>query len=171
METCWEYCNSMQRPSWLSEIPYKVGKEAGQGKLKADQWRVFGLCYLPLSLIPVMSDLTSDNDGEDSQDQQLLDMVMHLVTSITLATSYEVTPAIIEECKLSLMKYRQAMKTLFPEYEYTTNDHLMMHIPHFLELWGPVTGWWAYPFERSIGVLQRLPTNHKPGKSTNITSL
>jgi hypothetical protein len=26
--------------------------------------------------------------------------------------------------------------------------HELIHLVHYMELWGPLPGWWAYPFER-----------------------
>ena len=30
--------------------------------------------------------------------------------------------------------------------------------------YGPVHAWWTFPFERLIGLLQRIPTNFQNGK-------
>jgi hypothetical protein len=37
-------------------------------------------------------------------------------------------------------------------------------VGNFLRLYGPVRGWWMFPFERVIGNLQRSRTNNKLGK-------
>jgi len=39
-----------------------------------------------------------------------------------------------------------------------------MHLPLFFSLFGPVRSWWCFPFERLIGQIQRLLSNHKLGK-------
>ncbi|KAG6913412.1 hypothetical protein DXG01_007033 [Tephrocybe rancida] len=38
---------------------------------------------------------------------------------------------------------------------------MAFHIPEFLAKYGPAHGWWAFPFERAIGQLQRMSTNYK----------
>ncbi|KAI9464872.1 hypothetical protein HD554DRAFT_2026214, partial [Boletus coccyginus] len=44
------------------------------------------------------------------------------------------------------------------------NHHASFHIYDYLVLFGPVHSWWTFPFEQLIGVLQRLPNNHKSGE-------
>jgi len=36
----------------------------------------------------------------------------------------------------------------------------------YLRRFGPVHGWWTFPFERLIGMLERIPTNFKIGMLT-----
>ncbi|PIL27307.1 hypothetical protein GSI_10454 [Ganoderma sinense ZZ0214-1] len=60
----------------------------------------------------------------------------------------------------------QLLPSLYPGLDCESIHHMAFHIYDFLELFGPVHSWWAFPFERLIGQLQRLPTNHKFGSYT-----
>lgn len=40
-----------------------------------------------------------------------------------------------------------------------------MHIPAFLLRFGPMPGWWMFPFKWVIGLLQKVKTNRKIGKA------
>ena len=61
-----------------------------------------------------------------------------------------------------MVNYRVQLQELFPEYKCHPNHHMALHLDEFLEMCGPVHGWWAFPFERMIGTLQRISTNYKP---------
>jgi hypothetical protein len=37
---------------------------------------------------------------------------------------------------------------------------MALHVWDYLQLFGPVRSWWCFPYERLIGQLQRLPSNH-----------
>ncbi|KIJ09587.1 hypothetical protein PAXINDRAFT_87272, partial [Paxillus involutus ATCC 200175] len=45
------------------------------------------------------------------------------------------------------------------------NHHASLHMNEFLLRYGPMHGWWMFPFERIIGTLQKTNTNHKIGKN------
>jgi hypothetical protein len=59
-----------------------------------------------------------------------------------------------------LQAYIDGVKELYPQYVFKPNHHMAFHIAEYLEMYGPVRGWWVFPFERVIGMLQRTPTNH-----------
>ncbi|KAF8809397.1 hypothetical protein BYT27DRAFT_7254534 [Phlegmacium glaucopus] len=63
-----------------------------------------------------------------------------------------------------MQAYFTGLKTLFPEYGFHPNHHLALHLHQYLLLFGPVHAWWTFPFERMIGMLQRIPTNGKIGE-------
>ncbi|KAJ3963308.1 hypothetical protein EV361DRAFT_813494, partial [Lentinula raphanica] len=60
------------------------------------------------------------------------------------------------------------LRKLFPHVREgipRPNVHAAGHIYDFLLLFGPVLSWWCFPFERLIGVLQKINTNdHKGGE-------
>lgn len=55
------------------------------------------------------------------------------------------------------------LKDIHPKAKHSVNGHMAIHIYEFLRYFGPVRSWWCFPFERVIGQLQRLPSNHKFG--------
>ncbi|OSC99540.1 hypothetical protein PYCCODRAFT_1340936, partial [Trametes coccinea BRFM310] len=59
-----------------------------------------------------------------------------------------------------MMKYLESLRELF-DHQFVPNHHLSMHLMECLLLFGPVHAWWAFPFERFNGLLQRMNTNSK----------
>ncbi|KIK78949.1 hypothetical protein PAXRUDRAFT_162629 [Paxillus rubicundulus Ve08.2h10] len=59
--------------------------------------------------------------------------------------------------------YLECVKTIFPEISWQPNHHASLHLDEFLHMYGPMHGWWMFPFERVIGSLQKTNTNHKIG--------
>ncbi|KAF8234607.1 hypothetical protein L208DRAFT_1260918, partial [Tricholoma matsutake] len=51
------------------------------------------------------------------------------------------------------------------------NVHASLHLYDFLLLFGPVISWWCFPFERLIGTLQKIKTNHYIGGALEGTLL
>lgn len=60
-----------------------------------------------------------------------------------------------------IQSYIDGVKTLFPKYQFLPNHHMALHIYDCLLQFGPAHSWWTYPYERVIGMLQRIPTNSK----------
>ncbi|KAJ7177737.1 hypothetical protein C8R46DRAFT_889163 [Mycena filopes] len=156
----WSDLATMVKPSWLTSVPSHVGGESSDGKLKSDQWRTLGTVYLPITLIRMW------HASEDPQRRELLDLTMDLVSAVILASSRITSPQNSRLCRDFLLSYRAKLKKTYPHYRCHPNHHMALHIPEFLLLFGPVHGWWTFPFERMIGKLQRVPTNYKPGKMT-----
>ncbi|KAI0655866.1 hypothetical protein C8Q70DRAFT_883543, partial [Cubamyces menziesii] len=48
-------------------------------------------------------------------------------------------------------------------HELVPNHHLSLHLVSCLLLFGPVHGWWAYPFERYNGLLDDIPLTFMRG--------
>jgi hypothetical protein len=40
---------------------------------------------------------------------------------------------------------------------------MALHVGQFLKRFGPVCGWWTFPFERLIGSMQRMNHNSRVG--------
>ena len=60
--------------------------------------------------------------------------------------------------------YMEGLRAKFKNVKPRPNQHVAFHIYDFLLLFGPVVSWWSFPFERIIGELQRMPSNHKIGE-------
>ncbi|KAJ7136506.1 hypothetical protein C8R43DRAFT_893851 [Mycena crocata] len=158
-EALWADLETMIKPSWMTSVPPKFGGESSDGKLKADQWRTLGTVYMPITLIRLWC---ASEAG--SYRRELLELTMDLVSAVILASSRVTSPSNANHCKKFLLKYRAGLNKLFPDYKCHPNHHMALHIPDFLELFGPIHGWWTFPFERLIGKLQKVRTNYKPGK-------
>lgn len=157
-EALWADLAAMVKPSWMTSVPAHFGGESSDGKLKADQWRTLGTVYMPITLIRLWA-----ASEEGSRRRELLSLTMDLVSAIILAASRTTSPVNAYYCAKFLASYRTRLSHLFPNYKCHPNHHMVLHIPEFLTLYGPIHGWWTFPLERLIGKLQRVPTNYKPG--------
>lgn len=151
-------------PSWISSVPSDSLGSSRHGKLKADQWRVLGLLYLPLILICLWSlppDGTRDALSQCQLD--LLEMTLHLVSAIIIATSEITSQQHASKYLEHMTAYFNAIKRVFPEFRFHPNHHMALHLSEYLKRFGPVQAWWTFPFERLIGMLQRATTNGRIG--------
>ena len=155
----------MITPSWLTSVPTNLG-EPSHGKLKADQWRTLGTTYLPILLIRLWDqvDNDSDNDERSQQCKKLLEVTLSLISAVVIASS-RTTSQEKADCYLHHMQnYLTGLRELFPRYKFLPNQHMALHLAEYLQLYGPVHSWWTFPFERLIGMLQRIPNNFQNGK-------
>lgn len=88
---------------------------------------------------------------------------MFLVSAVIVATSRTITSENAEAYLTNMLDYLNGIKRLFPEYRLHPNHHMALHIYEFLLSFGPVHSWWAFPYERMIGMIQRMPNNGKVG--------
>ena len=161
MENLWhDICNTV-KPSWVSTLPAGFSPSFGP-KLKSDQWRTLASLYLPVTLIRTWSGQDINAGKHSKKHQSLLDLTMSLTSAIIVATSRETSEAHADMYMQHMTAYRQKLKDLFPNYKCHCIHHMAMHIGDFIRMYGPVHGWWTYPFERVIGMLQRIPVNYKP---------
>jgi hypothetical protein len=154
----------MVKPSWVTSVPTSLSSSGP--KLKSDQWRTVGSLYLPVTLIRLWTNGSTNPSPNAIRRQKLLHMTMLLFSAINVATSRVTSRRNAKVYLDFLIQYRQELHTLFPRYQCAANQHLAFHISTCLLLHGPVQGWWAFPFERVIGMLQRFSTNYKAGKSS-----
>ena len=158
-------------PSWISKPPAKFG-EASAGSLTADEWRTMALVYLPLALVPLWGQGSQRPSPDIAEKyQHVLNHTMDLLAAVHLAGLHVVTPNRVAAYQEHMTNYVHNLPKLHPTIGLRPNYHMALHIPHFLQLFGPVKSWWCFPFERLVGILQRLPTNHKFGRSLHVLML
>lgn len=160
MQEIWDDLVQVVKPSWVSSVPSKISSICP--KVKSDQWRSFGCLYLPVTLIRLWSK-SNTNDEYNNDRQQLLHLTMLLCSAIAIATSRTTSEPNSKQFLLHMTQYRQELARLFPRYTCVPNHHMAFHITELLLMYGPVHGWWTFPFERMIGTLQRFRTNYKQG--------
>ncbi|PPQ96947.1 hypothetical protein CVT26_005966 [Gymnopilus dilepis] len=164
LSNIWLDIEQILTPSWIASVPPKLGS-AAHGKLKADQWRVLGTIHLPVALIKMWFSAETEGDQLRSiRCRAILDMTMSLVSAVIAATSRSLTRANPAEYHRHMSNYLTGLKELFPSYRLHPNHHMALHLDTFLRLFGPVHGWWTFPFERMIGAVQRMPHNGKIGE-------
>lgn len=144
-------------PSWIERPPANFGSSA-HGKLKADHWRTVCTISLVITLVRVWSSLTAlTGDGK------VLENFIHLVTAVDLATRHSMDPDRARLFDHHMAEYLRTLRELF-RHNLVPNHHLSLHLTACLLLFGPVRGWWGFPFERYNGIIQRLNTNNHIGK-------
>jgi hypothetical protein len=158
------------KPAYVNSVPKNFG-EAKAGSIKANEWQWLSTLYLPVALIVSWG----DNDGiappaDDSEAGYLfraLDHTMALFQSTTIACRYIMTRDRAQAYRHYMKVWTRDLRSLFPHVRGGVprpNIHAAAHIYDFLLLFGPVVSWWCFPFERLIGVLQKINTNdHKGG--------
>jgi hypothetical protein len=163
MQSIWSDIRELLKPTWMTSVPSNLG-EAAHGKLKADQWRALGTTYLPLSIIRLWG-LANDDSPRSRRCQEILNTTMSLVSAVAIATSRSMSVALANSYLQHMQAYLAGLKVLFPGYGLHPNHHLALHLHQYLILFGPVHAWWTFPFERMIGMVQRMPTSGKIGMS------
>ncbi|RDX44271.1 hypothetical protein OH76DRAFT_1359820 [Lentinus brumalis] len=141
-------------PTWIEKPPANFG-EASHGKLKADQWRTLCTIYMPLTLIRLWG-----HAGASDAERTVLENFIQLATAADLATRRSMFPERAEIFDKNMEAYVQGLRSIY-KHTLVPNHHIALHLKPFLLAFGPVHGWWAFPFERFNGLLQRLNTNYK----------
>ena len=151
------------RPTWHEGPPVNLG-EKRHGKLKADQWRSCIEFDLPVSLASLLQQARDDHRDRDvAHLERVLESTMFLATAIQWATSHRTSSVHVEKYLHNMTRYLQTVRALRPDLNLHPNHHNALHIQEFLPLFGPMHGWWMYPFERVNGILQSTPSNFKLG--------
>ncbi|OJT15383.1 hypothetical protein TRAPUB_8050 [Trametes pubescens] len=147
-----DICNTIL-PSWLEPPPKNFGN-AAHGKLKADQWRTVCTVNLTITLTRLWGVASAAQ-----RERLLLENFIHLVTAVDLATRRSMSEERAKAFDDHMFKYLQGLRELFA-HDLVPNHHLSLHLVTCLLMFGPVHGWWAFPFERYNGLLGALNTNN-----------
>ena len=153
------------RPSWLRSLPSDLSilfGTKGAGSLKADEWRTFFTIVLPIALVSLWGEGLCDSRAHC---REILDHTMTLVSAVLVAGTHHTTPRRADAYLKYMKQYVSQLHRLYPHVEPRTNEHVAFHIYDFLLAYGPIRSWWCFPFERLVGVLQNLPSNHRIGKT------
>ncbi|KAF8871493.1 hypothetical protein CPB84DRAFT_1692151, partial [Gymnopilus junonius] len=157
----WQDIEQLLTPSWIASVLTNLGS-AGHRKLKADQWQVLGTVHLPITLIKLWA-VIGREDVHSSHCHSILEATMSLVSAVIVAMSHSIPAANAAEYHNHMVQYLDGIKHLFPNYRLHPNHHMALHLDQFLLLFGPVHGWWTFPFKWMIGAVQQMPHNGKPG--------
>lgn len=153
----------------MESVPHNFGDRSA-GTLKADEWQTLSTIYLPLALIALWgTDATATTRALHLH--RVLGHTMLLVSAITIAckrTTSQLRSQMYLQC---MVPYISQLVDIHPHATVRPYHHMSMHLPHFFSLFGPARTMWTYPFERLIGQIQRLLSNHKLGKLSQIISL
>ncbi|KAG6327418.1 hypothetical protein ID866_11671 [Astraeus odoratus] len=93
----------------------------------------------------------------------MLDNFLALVTVVHWATTRTTSSDHIAIIQSAFHSYLTGVVTLYGKDALIPSHHLSLHLPKCLQIFGPVHGWWAFPFERYNGILQKISTNNRIG--------
>ncbi|OSD01988.1 hypothetical protein PYCCODRAFT_1368558 [Trametes coccinea BRFM310] len=141
-------------PSWLPRPPRNLGS-ASHGKLKADQWRTACTVNMVITLVRLWG-------GSAATDEEKLALTnfLHLVAAVDLATRHTMSAERAHRFDYHMLEYIRGIRTIY-NAKLVPNHHLSLHLVDCLLLFGPTFAWWAFPFERYNGLIQRYNKNHK----------
>jgi hypothetical protein len=88
-----------------------------------------------------------------------------LVITVRWATTHSTSETHIQLVEQHYSYYLKTTIQLFGTGAVkTTNNHAMQHLAECLRSFGPVHTWWAFPFERFNGMIQKTRSNRHLGK-------
>lgn len=146
-------------PDGLPGAPRMLGYVSG-GKLKADELRMAFHVHFTITLVRIWS------KEESPRYRKLLENFVDLVTATSLIARHSTNAEARAKIQDHLVKYLTSLQELFPQENLHPNHHLSLHIVELLELFGPPSAWWAFAFERYIGILRNINTNNKLCKNS-----
>lgn len=150
------------RPTWQTPPPASLGS-ASHGKLKADEYRAVMEFDLPATLIR----LGASDRICDPRRREFIRKLAHSTALLSIAlrwaTSHRTSPKHARMYSAYMVAYLSSITELYPTRRLRPNHHAALHLADFFLAFGPVHGWWMFPFERLIGMLQKINTNYKSG--------
>lgn len=159
-------------PSWINSVPHNYG-EASAGSIKANEWRILSTVYLPIALVTLWGDVDGSPPSMNYH-LRALDHTMFLFQAVNLVCRSTMNKERIAKYFNFMKLWVGGLQGLYPhtkKHKARPNIHASLHVPDFLYLYGPVMSWWCFPFERLIGVLQKVKTNDAVGGGSPILSL
>lgn len=137
---------AIQTPSDVGRLPLKVAsKFAG---FKADQWRNWIIIFSEIALIGLIP-------------RSYYNCWQKYAKACKLICSRAITPAIVTEADVLLQEFCEDSCQLFGKEFCTLNMHKHLHLKQCILDFGPIYGFWCFPFERFNGKLGSFPTNNK----------
>ena len=141
-------------PSWVEKPPSNFGSSM-HGKPKADQWRTICTIHMAITLVRLWGKASATDD-----EHSVLNNFIQLVVAVDVATRRSMSASRAALFDNNMQAYVKGLRSIY-NHTLVPNHHLSLHLKQCLLLFGPVRGWWSYPFERYNGLLQRLNTNHR----------
>ena len=148
-------------PCWHTAPPANLG-QVSHSKLKADEWRLCFKFNISMSLLQI--ETQGNGSQTDGYRAKLVHSTLVLAIAIYWAISHHVSAKHIKQYEKNMKDYLKTLKELWPLQHFHPNHFNTLLISKYLHLYGPVQGWWMFPFERVIGDLQCSSMNNKLGE-------
>jgi hypothetical protein len=159
--------STMKTPAWFGSVTKEFGDPVA-GTIKANEWKLLASLFLPVAFVTLWGD--NDDASPDAYlFKRILKHTMALFQAVIIACKWRMTRQRADAFRTLLKEWVDGLQDLFPHvksHSPRTNMHVSFHLYDFFYLFGPMVSWWTFPFERLIGVLERVPTNdHIGGKN------
>jgi hypothetical protein len=122
---------------------------------------------IPVSVVQLWSRETcppgQDQDVTACRDK-FFQSIMHLAIAVYWGTLYQISEHHSQLFEENMVAYLQLLLELYPNIQFRPNHYTALHIGPLLTQFVPVHSWWMFPFERVIGILQKVNMNSKMGK-------
>ena len=143
---------TIEARSKLLSFPYDVGRipckiASSFSGFMADQWRIWTTVISPIVLTGILP--------VDDHNCWLL-----FVNACLLLITRIITKDSVKEADQYLVLFCKKFQRLYGNAHCTPNMHLHLHLKYCLLDYGPVHGFWCFPFERFYGILGVYPTNN-----------
>ncbi|KAG2102169.1 hypothetical protein BD769DRAFT_1367629, partial [Suillus cothurnatus] len=145
-------------PSWIGRAPPDIGNPS-HGKLSADQWRTLCTVHLPITLTRLWG-----RPDSPPRKKEILENFLDLVTAVLYGTPRRLTDKRIRTYNHYIFKYIRGLIRIYDDYKLTPNQHFSLHLSEILKKFGPPHAYWAFPFERYIGLIRHIHTNQRPSE-------
>ncbi|CAG8655027.1 6474_t:CDS:2, partial [Paraglomus brasilianum] len=133
---------TLTTPPDIGRMPTnKVDVTDGFVGLTADEWKNF---YLVAAAV-VLYDLL-----EDEVDRQIL---TYFIRACSIFVSKILTPRLLEEAHQLVIKLLRLIEEAYGKAKISPNLHLTLHIAESCLLYGPLSSFWCYGYERMNGFL------------------
>lgn len=149
---------------------------------KADKWRRL-IAIAPVILwvswrdeddqllhgMPPIPANAANRPEHDRSYQSIYRAALQLATSVRILASCKISMSQVRSGQEFLIQYNRALKQM--GIHTTINNHLSTHYVKFFERFGPVYGWWLFPFERFNGMLEKVKHNGHDGGRMELTMM
>ena len=125
--------------------------------------------HIPPSVLVRLWSVVEVGNPRSERCRKILDVTMSLLSAVAVACSRVTSQEHADLYLKNMHSYLIGLKGLFPEYSFRPNHHMAVHLYDYLLLYGPVHSWWTFPFERLIGIVQRISTNYKIGRFLSLS--
>ncbi|THU96423.1 hypothetical protein K435DRAFT_797315 [Dendrothele bispora CBS 962.96] len=149
-------------PGWVTKPPTNVGLPKA-GTLKADHWRTLFSIHLPLTLLSLWGKGSPLQTSDAEKMSSVLETALLLSCALIVMTKDTITAERRDMFRHLYRLHVLGLRENFPGF-FMPSHHLAFHVYEFMDLFSTVRNWWAFFFERLIGRLQRIPSNHKVGQ-------
>lgn len=133
-------------PTDIGRIPHKI--LSGFASFTADQFKNWVVYFSLIALRGLLCD-------------EHLECWRHFVLACRLLSQHQLSKDNVIVADALLLKFCRRMESLYGESVVTPNMHLHCHLKECILDFGPLHGFWCFPFERYNGVLGNVPNNNR----------